>query len=281
MERINLDQLHGFATAIELGSFSAAAQRLDLTQPAVSLQVRQLEKRLGTPLVERAGRVLRPTAAGAELLAHVGRIDAAVSDALDAVARHADGTAGCVRLGTGATACIFLLPPVLRSLRQRFAGQGVQVEALALPDPAAPGRFASQRLDTIVALNVVEHIEDHLGALRTMHEMLVPGGRVIILVPALPSIYGTLDTELQHFRRYTRATLAAVIADAGFRLEHLSWFNRVGVFGWWLNARVRKVPRIPLAQLRMFDAIVPLLTAERFVPLPFGQSLVAVGRRDG
>jgi DNA-binding transcriptional LysR family regulator len=60
MERINLDQLHGFATAIELGSFSAAAQRLDLTQPAVSLQVRQLEKRLGTPLVERAGRVLRP-----------------------------------------------------------------------------------------------------------------------------------------------------------------------------------------------------------------------------
>lgn len=166
-------------------------------------------------------------------------------------------------------------------LRQRFAGQGVQVEALALPDPAAPGRFVSQRLDTIVALNVVEHIEDHLGALRTMHEMLVPGGRVIILVPALPSIYGTLDTELQHFRRYTRATLAAVIADAGFRLEHLSWFNRVGVFGWWLNARVRKVPRIPLAHLRMFDAVVPLLTAERFVPLPFGQSLVAVGRRDG
>jgi len=127
MERINLDQLHGFATAIELGSFSAAAQRLDLTQPAVSLQVRQLEKRLGTPLVERAGRVLRPTAAGAELLAHVGRIDAAVSGALEAVARHADGTAGRVRLGTGATACIFLLPPVLRSLRQRFAGLDITV----------------------------------------------------------------------------------------------------------------------------------------------------------
>lgn len=127
MERINLDQLHGFATAIELGSFSAAAQRLDLTQPAVSLQVRQLEKRLGTVLVERVGRVLRPTAAGAELLTHVGRIDAAVSDAIDAVSRHADGSTGRVRLGTGATACIFLLPPVLRSLRQRFPGLDITV----------------------------------------------------------------------------------------------------------------------------------------------------------
>ena len=88
----------------------------------VSLQVRQLEKRVGTPLIERAGRVLRPTAAGAELMAHVGRIDAAVRDALEAVSRHADGVAGRVRLGTGATACIYLLPPVLRSLRQRFPG---------------------------------------------------------------------------------------------------------------------------------------------------------------
>lgn len=127
MERINLDQLHGFATAIELGSFSAAAQRLDLTQPAVSLQVRQLEKRLGTPLIERAGRVLRPTAAGAELLAHVGRIDAAVRDALEAVSHHTDGTTGRVRLGTGATACIFLLPPILASLRQRFPGLDITV----------------------------------------------------------------------------------------------------------------------------------------------------------
>ena len=83
------------------------------------------------------------------------------------------------------------------------------------------------------------------------------------------------------FGHFNLDPVTPAIADAGFRLEHLSWFNRVGVFGWWLNARVRKVPRIPLAQLRMFDAFVPLLTAERFVPLPFGQSLVAVGRRDG
>jgi DNA-binding transcriptional LysR family regulator len=120
MDGLNLDQLRAFMDVVELGSFSAAAERRDLTQPAVSLQVRQLERRLGVALIERVGRRARPTAAGAELLAHAGRIDAAVSAALDAVARHATGAVGRVRLGTGATACIFLLPPILRELRRRF-----------------------------------------------------------------------------------------------------------------------------------------------------------------
>ncbi len=120
MQRLNLDQLGAFAAVIELGSFSAAAERLQLTQPAVSLQVRQLEKRLGTLLVERVGRRARPTAAGAALLPHAAHIDEAVAAALDAIGAHAAGVAGRVRLGTGATACIFLLPPVLRDLRRRF-----------------------------------------------------------------------------------------------------------------------------------------------------------------
>jgi DNA-binding transcriptional LysR family regulator len=120
MQRLNLDQLGAFAAVIELGSFSAAAERLQLTQPAVSLQVRQLEKRLGTLLVERVGRRARPTAAGAALLPHAAHLDDAVAAALDAVGAHAAGVAGRVRLGTGATACIFLLPPILRDLRRRF-----------------------------------------------------------------------------------------------------------------------------------------------------------------
>lgn len=127
MPRLNLDYLSTFVTVIERGSFSAAAERLGLTQPAVSLQLRQLEKRLGTPLIERVGRKARPTLAGAELLAHAGQIEATVSSALEAVARHATGTMGRVRLGTGATACIFLLPPVLRELRQTYPSLEITV----------------------------------------------------------------------------------------------------------------------------------------------------------
>ena len=75
MRGLNLDQLHTFVEVIERGSFSAAADRLDLTQPAVSLQVRQLEKRLGVRLIERVGRRAQPTPAGAELLAHARKIE--------------------------------------------------------------------------------------------------------------------------------------------------------------------------------------------------------------
>ena len=63
-------------------------------------------------------------------------------------------------------------------------------------------------------------------------------------------------------------------------MEHLFYFNLVGILGWFVNARIRRVPRIPLDQLRVFDAMVPLLRLEDVIPLPFGQSLIGVGVRD-
>jgi SAM-dependent methyltransferase len=167
-------------------------------------------------------------------------------------------------------------------LRTRFADRPeVQVGSLTLPDPTATGRFRPLALDTVIALNVVEHIEDDVGTLRSMAELLAPAGRVVVLVPALPSIFGSLDEELGHYRRYTRASLAAAFQAAGLALEQMFWFNRVGTLGWWFNACVRRTRLIPLAQLRSFDSLVPVLRAERFLPLPFGQSLIAIGRRDG
>jgi len=163
-------------------------------------------------------------------------------------------------------------------LRQRFAARSeVRVDHLTLPDPTAQNRFAADRIDTIIALNVVEHIEPDVAALRTMREVLAPGGRIVILVPAMEALYGELDRELGHYRRYTRRSLTETFAQAGFGVDRMIWFNRAGVPGWWFNGRVRKVKRIPVDQLRTFDALVPLFRMERFLPLPFGQSLIAVG----
>jgi DNA-binding transcriptional LysR family regulator len=120
MRGLNLDQLEAFAAVVELGSFSAAAARLNLTQPAISFQLRQLERRLGLRLVERVGRHTQPTAAGLDLLPHIRRIDEAVASAIEAMAFHTQGIAGRIRLGTGATACIYLLPPLLSDLHSRF-----------------------------------------------------------------------------------------------------------------------------------------------------------------
>ncbi|MGA2550563.1 MAG: LysR family transcriptional regulator [Burkholderiaceae bacterium] len=118
---LNLNHLKTFSDVIELGSFSAAARRQNLSQPAVSLQIRQLEKRLGVALIERVGRTARPTAAGAELLFQIRQIDGAVVRTLEAMAPYAGGAMGRVRIGTGATACMFVLPPVLRAMREAFS----------------------------------------------------------------------------------------------------------------------------------------------------------------
>ena len=171
MRGLSLDQLDTFAVVGELGSFSAAAARLNLTQPAVSFQIRQLERRLGLRLIERTGRRARPTAAGLDLLPHVKRIDAAATGAVEAMAYHTQGIAGRVRLGTGATACIYLLPPLLSELRRRLPLLEIVVRTGNSPDILravedntldvglvtlpAPGRvFAVDRLldDEIVAV---------------------------------------------------------------------------------------------------------------------------------
>jgi len=169
-----------------------------------------------------------------------------------------------------------------RRLQEKFADDGkVRIEPLTLPDPGAPERLAAFELDTVVALNVVEHIEDDVATLSTMARLVGPHGRVVILVPAIPSAYGTLDEELGHFRRYSRASLGKAFVSAGLRVEQMFWYNRVGIVGWWFNGRIRRAPRIPLAQLRTFDRLVPLLRWERLLPLPFGQSLVAIGTPHG
>uniref|UniRef100_UPI0039F0D9C4 LysR family transcriptional regulator n=1 Tax=Bordetella sputigena TaxID=1416810 RepID=UPI0039F0D9C4 len=127
MKNLNLDYLRTFVLIVRHGSFSAAAERLGISQPAVSQQIRQLERSLGVPLIDRVGRKASPTAAGTDLLAHAARIEDAVDAAIDAVARRASSPSGPVRLGTGATACIFLLPPILKDLRQRFPQLAITV----------------------------------------------------------------------------------------------------------------------------------------------------------
>jgi len=120
MKSLKIDQLQTFLEVIDRGTFSAAAERLQLSQPAVSLQIRELERRLGVRLLERVGKRATPTAAGVELAAHARHIGDAVATALDGMAAHSQGTLGRVRIGTGATACIYVLPPILRDLKRRF-----------------------------------------------------------------------------------------------------------------------------------------------------------------
>lgn len=117
MTTLNLAHLATLRLVLQRGSFSAAADMLGISQPAVSLQIRQLEQFLQTRLVERTGRGIKATAAGQALLEHGERIELAVDEAVRSISEFSQAVSGTVTLGTGATACIHLLPPLLQQLR--------------------------------------------------------------------------------------------------------------------------------------------------------------------
>ncbi len=130
--------------------------------------------------------------------------------------------------------------------------------------------------DTVVCINVVEHVDDDVGALRNIRAVLAPRGRAIVLVPQGPEVFGTLDEVLGHRRRYTVESLNRLAADAGFAVRELVHFNRVGRPAWWLNGRLLKRREFGLGQIMMLNLLTPLFRLVDRV-LPFDAlSLIAV-----
>ena len=135
------------------------------------------------------------------------------------------------------------------------------------------------RYDTVVCLNVLEHVEDEARGARNLFEVLEPGGRAIVLVPQGPSLYGTLDRVLGHRCRYTEASLRQALATAGFEIERLFGFNRASRPGWWLNGKVLKRERFSRIQLKTLDWMIWLVRrVDRALPWG-GLSLIAIARR--
>jgi SAM-dependent methyltransferase len=140
----------------------------------------------------------------------------------------------------------------------------------------------AERLDTIVLSNVLEHIPDDGAAVRRFRQILPVGGKVVVLVPALPQLFGTIDEAVGHYRRYTPETLRKVLEENGFAVDTLEWMNLAGIAGWFLNSRVLRRRAVPRFQLKLYDRLAPLLAqAERHVKLPVGMSLFAVARVTG
>jgi SAM-dependent methyltransferase len=136
--------------------------------------------------------------------------------------------------------------------------------------------------DTIVCLNVLEHIEDDLRALAQMHALLVPHGRLVLLVPAFQFLYGSVDRSLGHYRRYTRKDLLPTMQRAGFIIERSFYMNVVGMAGWFWNNRIIKRTEESEKLIGIFDRYVAPLAevTERLIPPPTGLSLIAIGRKE-
>ncbi len=132
--------------------------------------------------------------------------------------------------------------------------------------------------DSCVCLNVLEHIEDDAGALSRIASILVPGGVIVLLVPAFQFLFGPIDKNLGHCRRYDRASFTRLARAAGLEIRKLRYMNTVGFFGWWTNAHIFRREAQSERQIETFDRyVVPLMSrVEDLVPPPFGQSIFAV-----
>src|SRR5207249_5017152 len=158
-------------------------------------------------------------------------------------------------------------------LRERFA----TADNLEVVDtssvPVERGPF-----DSALMVNVLEHVADDVACLRAVKDALVPGGRVVLWVPAFEALYGNVDRQLGHHRRYRTSTLVAAVSDAGLELDDVRYVNAVGGVAWWLVAA--KLGRSPVSgtATRLFDrAVVPAACRlESGRRVPFGQSSLCV-----
>lgn len=190
------------------------------------------------------------------------------------------GTVSELILQRGKIKDLLLIEPATNNvpaLRKRFAGDPrVRVHEGYLED-LAPTLSA----DSIIAVNVLEHVEKDLEFLRAAHAGLVPGGKLLILVPAVPAVFGSLDRAFGHYRRYTRSVLKSVVVKAGFAIDDLHYLNGPGVAAWFVAGRVLGRTTLGRSQVRFYDRwVIPWLSrAENLVHPPLGQSLFLIAHK--
>lgn len=136
-------------------------------------------------------------------------------------------------------------------------------------------------IDTIVCVNVLEHVQDDMKALVNLNNIIKIGDKLIILVPAIEKLYGSLDKNLGHYRRYNKEELIKKINLAGFDIENLYFFNIFGIVGWFLNSIILKRRVLSGIQTLFFDKLVPVLEKiESIINIPFGFSLIAICKKE-
>ena len=172
-------------------------------------------------------------------------------------------------------------PQCIQRLKRRY-GNRPNLHAFACDVLSPEFRdLARLRPDSCVCLNVLEHIEDDAAALKAMASVLVPGSAIVLLVPAFQNLYGPIDRNLGHLRRYSRGALRQLAVRTGLRIRKIHYSNCIGFFGWWANSHILKREAQSEGQIEVFDRyLVPLISAvEGLARPPFGQSLLAVFER--
>lgn len=155
-------------------------------------------------------------------------------------------------------------------------------ETINLTDPDFDSKFATYfgGFDTVFALNVVEHIYDDTLALINCKKLLKNDGHLVILVPSYQKLFNNFDTELGHYRRYTKASLAKVFLEAKLHIINKTYFNFVGIFGWYITGNLLRKKSIPGDQMSLFNILVPIFKIiDMIIFRRIGLSTIIVGKK--
>lgn len=170
----------------------------------------------------------------------------------------------------------------VRCLERNFATQPsvAGISQLDLVDPDFENRYEHllESFDGLFALNVVEHIEDDVQAIANARKLLKPGGRMVILVPAGQWLYNQFDKSLEHYRRYSTASLESLFRQNELSVARSQYFNAAGIPGWFYSGAILKKKTIPAGQMKLFNALVPLFKiADKCVLNRIGLSVLVEG----
>ncbi len=185
-------------------------------------------------------------------------------------------------LTTGPEILVLLEPA--RNLFPRLVerlGERPNVTLIPLQLHEAEAELRTMELETAVLVNVLEHVPEDVAVLRMLHSLLGRQGSLLLLVPALPWLFGTLDVAFGHERRYTLTELADKVTRAGFRVERLAYRNLPGVAAWFLAGKVLRRATLSPRSVAAYDRLViPWLSRlEQIIPPPLGQSLLAIATK--
>lgn len=140
---------------------------------------------------------------------------------------------------------------------------------------------ASGPPDSIIYINVLEHIENDLDELRVVHRTLKSAGHLVVFVPALPMLFSKFDRSIGHFRRYRRRDLRSKLEEAGFRVKDLRWFDMLGILPWLVKYRIAGSTAMEAGAVELYDRVaVPIIRrAESLISPPVGKNLFAVAEK--
>jgi len=133
--------------------------------------------------------------------------------------------------------------------------------------------------DTVIILNVIEHLQDDAGAMEALFNRLQPGGHLIVMVPAMHFLYGSLDRAFGHYRRYHKSEMIRLMEHVNLHVVRDMYLNIAGMFGWYLYGKILKHDQLPQELCSRFNLVLPLLKIERPLAHFAGLSLITVGRK--